>query len=59
MPSTYYDSAYSAAQIEAVIQAVTTIQSAGNNGKIVTVQNGLLTATSLEDLIEDADNMEF
>ena len=59
MPSTYYDSAYSAAQIEAAIQAVTTIQSAGNNGKIVTVQNGLLTATSLEDLIEDADNMEF
>lgn len=59
MPSTYYDSAYTAAQIEAAIQAVTTIQSATNNGKVITVQNGLLAATSLEDLIEDADNMGF
>lgn len=59
MPSTYYDSSYTAAQIEAAIQAVTNIQSTGNNGKIITIQNGLLTATPLEDLVEDADNMEF
>lgn len=53
MPSTYYDSANTGAQIDAAVTAVNNVQDAANNGKIVVIKNGVLDAEDLDDIIPD------
>ena len=56
MPSTYYDSSHTGAQIDAAVTAVNDIQTASNNGKVVTIKNGVLTAEDIEDIVPDGDS---
>ena len=59
MPQVYYDSQHTGLQIDEVVQSVLRVQSATNNGKIVVIEDGVLSAVDLEDVVEDADNREF
>lgn len=53
MPSTYYDSTHTGAQIDAAVTAVNNVQDATNNGKIVVIKNGVMDVEDIDDIIPD------
>lgn len=63
MSKTYYDSAFSGAQIDAAVRAssgIANIAKIENAGKIVCISDdGSVAAVSINDIIENADNEEF
>ena len=48
MANTYYDSQLTAAEIEAVLEAINGIIVPANNGKVLAINNGKLEARSVQ-----------
>lgn len=56
-----YDTAQNKTQTElnAVTAAVSALVTAGNNNKVLSVQNGALAAVAITDLIADGDEVSY
>ena len=48
MANTYYDSQLTAAEIEAVLEAIIGILNPANNGKVLAINNGKIEARSVQ-----------
>ena len=48
MANTYYDSQLTAAEIEAVLEAINELIIPANNGKVLAINNGKLEARSVQ-----------